>query len=216
MNSVLKATMLDFSLLKPYGKAICFVLLLPVAFVFVSRSFFLGVSFAMCLMAMASSYTFAVSEKNGMDRLYGILPIAKRQFVLGKYICVCAMGLLTLLVSLAVQTLVLMLLSEQVNLIDLMTAGAIGLVQFVLFVALQIPCYYKYGSIKGKLFMYIPILGLIGTSIFFQDKNIVQIQAVNNLLENPIALAVFVLVLIVIMIPSSIAISTNILEKKED
>lgn len=41
---------------------------------------------------MASGYTFSISEKNGMERLYGILPITKKEFVLGRYLYTIIMG----------------------------------------------------------------------------------------------------------------------------
>ena len=56
-------------------------MLLPVAFAAINRSLLTGVSFAMCFIAMTTGYTFSVTEKNSMERLYGILPIKKSEMV---------------------------------------------------------------------------------------------------------------------------------------
>lgn len=66
----MKATRLDFSLVKPYVKVIGFTMLLPIAFAAINRSILTGVSFAMCFIAMTTGYTFSVTEKNSMERLY--------------------------------------------------------------------------------------------------------------------------------------------------
>ena len=75
MANIIKAMKLDFDLVKVYVKAICFTLLIPVVFAIINRSLMTSVSFATCFIAMASGYTFSISEKNGMERLYGILNI---------------------------------------------------------------------------------------------------------------------------------------------
>lgn len=63
MNNTLNVAKLDFSLIKPYIKVISFTMLLPIAFVAINRSLQTGVSFAMCLIAMTTGYTFSVAEK---------------------------------------------------------------------------------------------------------------------------------------------------------
>ena len=54
MSNMLKATKLDFSLVRPYFKVIGFTMLLPIAFAAINRSILTGVSFAMCFIAMTT------------------------------------------------------------------------------------------------------------------------------------------------------------------
>lgn len=81
MSNILKSTKLDIALVKPYFKTICFTLLLPIVFAAINRSLLTGVSFAMCFIAMTTGYTFSITEKNSMDRLFGILPVRKSELV---------------------------------------------------------------------------------------------------------------------------------------
>lgn len=215
MHSVLKAASLDFALLKPYMKAICFVVLLPTAFTLISRSLISGVSFAMCVISMASSYTFAVSEKNRMDRLYGILPVAKKHLVLGKYVCVCGLGLMALLVTLILQPLVLLALSAPVNMTEILMVALMGVVMFAFYIAFQVPGYYKYGSIKGRMFMYVPVVGFLLISFVSGSTNIVLSPALNTLLSNPFITAICAILLVALMLFVSIAVSVEIMQKKE-
>ena len=107
MSNMLKATKLDFSLVRPYFKVIGFTMLLPIAFAAINRSILTGVSFAMCFIAMTTGYTFSITEKNSMERLYGILPVKKSEMVIGRYLFVLALGALALVVSLITQPIVL-------------------------------------------------------------------------------------------------------------
>ena len=124
MSNILKSTKLDIALVKPYFKTICFTLLLPIVFAAINRSLLTGVSFAMCFIAMTTGYTFSITEKNSMDRLFGILPVRKSELVIGRYVFVLAMGLLSLIISLIAQPLVLKVLGETVGVFDIVTAAS--------------------------------------------------------------------------------------------
>ena len=131
MSNTLKATKLDFSLVKPYIKVIGFTMLLP--FAAINRSILTGVSFAMCFIAMTTGYTFSVTEKNSMERLYGILPIKKSEMVTGRYLFVLALGAMALVVSLITQPIVLRAMGESVGAFDMISAAIGGLFLFALY-----------------------------------------------------------------------------------
>ena len=104
-----------------------------------------------------------------MERLYGILPIKKSEIVTGRYLFVLALGALALAVSLIIQPIVLRAMGESVGTLDIISAAIGGLFLFALYTVFQIPGYYKYGAIKGRVFMYIPVAGFLAT-LFFLPK----------------------------------------------
>ena len=165
MNNILKAAKLDVALVKPYIKTICFTLVLPIVFAAINRSLLTGVSFAMCFIAMTTGYTFSVTEKNSMERLYGILPIKKSEMVIGRYLFVLVLGMFALVISLITQPIVLRSMGENIRVLDIVSAAIGGLFMFALYTVFQIPGYYKYGAIKGRVFMYIPVVGFLATAI---------------------------------------------------
>ena len=69
----------------------------------------------MCFIAMTTGYTFSVTEKNSMERLYGILPVKKSEMVMGRYLFVIVLGVIALVVSLITQPIVLQALGETVE-----------------------------------------------------------------------------------------------------
>lgn len=214
MSNILKATKLDFSLVRPYFKVIGFTMLLPIAFAAINRSILTGVSFAMCFIAMTTGYTFSITEKNSMERLYGILPVKKSEMVIGRYLFVLALGALALVVSLITQPIVLRLIGETVEKTDIISAAIGGLFLFALYTVFQIPGYYKFGSIKGRVFMYIPVAGFLAT-LFLLPKIPMENSIITTLSNSPVLLIALVIVLVVVMYAVSILFSIRIMKNKE-
>ena len=214
MSNILKATKLDLSLVRPYFKVIGFTMLLPIAFAAINRSILTGVSFAMCFIAMTTGYTFSITEKNSMERLYGILPVKKSEMVIGRYLFVLALGALALVVSLITQPIVLRLIGETVEKTDIISAAIGGLFLFALYTVFQIPGYYKFGSIKGRVFMYIPVAGFLAT-LFLLPKIPMENSIITTLSNSPVLLIVLMIVLVVVMYAVSILFSIRIMKNKE-
>lgn len=214
MSNTLKATKLDFSLVKPYIKVIGFTMLLPIVFAAINRSLLTGVSFAMCFIAMTTGYTFSVTEKNSMERLYGILPVKKSEMVIGRYLFVIALGALALTVSLIAQPIVLRAMGETVEVFDIVSAAIGGLFLFALYTVFQIPGYYKYGSIKGRVFMYIPVVGFLAT-LFLLPKMPADNPVLTTIVSSPVLLIALAIALVVVMYAVSIWLSIRIMENKE-
>ena len=214
MSNMLKATKLDFSLVRPYFKVIGFTMLLPIAFAAINRSILTGVSFAMCFIAMTTGYTFSITEKNSMERLYGILPVKKSEMVIGRYLFVLALGALALVVSLITQPIVLRVIGETVEKVDIISAAIGGLFLFALYTVFQIPGYYKFGSIKGRVFMYIPVAGFLAT-LFLLPKIPMDNSIITTLSNSPVLLIVLVIVLVVVMYAVAILLSILIMKNKE-
>ena len=212
---ILKSTKLDIALVKPYFKTICFTLLLPIVFAAINRSLLTGVSFAMCFIAMTTGYTFSITEKNSMDRLFGILPVRKSELVIGRYVFVLAMGLLSLIISLIAQPLVLKVLGETVGVFDIVTAAIAGVFLFALYTVFQIPGYYKYGSIKGRVFMYIPVAGFLVTLLLLSKMPAIGNSIISVVESSPILLVFLAVFAIVVMYAVSIFLSIRIMKNKE-
>ena len=196
MSNILKSTKLDIALVKPYFKTICFTLLLPIVFAAINRSLLTGVSFAMCFIAMTTGYTFSITEKNSMDRLFGILPVRKSELVIGRYV-------------------VLKVLGETVGVFDIVTAAIAGVFLFALYTVFQIPGYYKYGSIKGRVFMYIPVAGFLVTLLLLSKMPAIGNSIISVVESSPILLVFLAVFAIVVMYAVSIFLSIRIMKKKE-
>lgn len=215
MNNIWKSAKLDFSLVKPYVKTICFTMVLPIVFAAVNRSLLTGISFAMCFIAMTTGYTFSVTEKNSMERLYGILPIRKSDMVIGRYIFIIIMGFTALIFSLATHPVILSILGETISAFDFINAAAIGIFLFALYTVFQLPGYYKLGSIKGRVFMYIPVAGFLITLLLITKIPVGESKLLFTVIHSPVLLMLLVIIFVITMYAVSILASIRILKNKE-
>ena len=215
MNNILKSTKLDIELVRPYFKTICLTLLIPLAFVLINRSLFTGVSFAMSFIAMTTGYTFTITEKNSMDRLYGILPIRKNELVIGRYVFVVILGIFALIFSLITQPLILIALGERILITDIITTAIEGVVLFALYTVFQIPGYYKFGSIRGRVFMYIPVVGFLAVLLILSKAPDVNESLINSVGNSFILLILITFLMIIIMYSISIFTSIKIMKNME-
>lgn len=215
MSNIWKSVKLDFSLVKPYIKTICFTMVLPVIFAAINRSLFTGISFAMCFIAMTTGYPFSITEKNSMERLYGILPVRKSDIVIGRYIFIILMGLTALIVSLLVHPVLLTMLGESISISDIVIAAAMGIFLFALYTVFQLPGYYKLGSIKGRIFMYIPVAGFLATLLFLAKIPIGESALFFTIINSPALLILLTIAFVAVMYLLSVLISVKILQNKE-
>ena len=215
MSNIWKSAKLDFSLVKPYVKTICFTMVLPVVFAAINRSLLTGISFAMCFIAMTTGYTFSITEKNSMERLYGILPIRKSDMVIGRYIFIIIMGLTALIFSLVSHPVILTILGESISIFDYISAAVIGIFLFALYTVFQLPGYYKFGSIKGRVFMYIPVAGFLITLLLITKSPVGESKLLFTVINSPILLMLLAVIFVIAMYVVSILVSIKILKNKE-
>ena len=215
MSNIWKSAKLDFSLVKPYVKTICFTMILPVVFAAINRSLLTGISFAMCFIAMTTGYTFSITEKNSMERLYGILPIRKSDMVIGRYIFIIIMGLTALIFSLIAHPVILTILGESISIFDYISAAVIGIFLFALYTVFQLPGYYKLGSIKGRVFMYIPVAGFLITLLLITKSPVGESKLLFTIFNSPVLLMLLTIIFVIVMYIVSILVSIKILKNKE-
>lgn len=214
MRNVWRAAKLDAALVKPYAKAVGFTMLLPIVFAAINRSILTGISFSMCFIAMTTGYTFSITERNGMERLYGILPVRKSEMVIGRYLFVLALGALALVFSLISHPAVLRAMGEPVEAPDIAGAAIGGLFLFALYTVFQIPGYYKFGSIKGRVFMYIPVAGFLATLLLL-PKLPAGASVINAAASSVSLLAACVIAAVAVMYAVSVWFSVQIMKNKE-
>lgn len=210
-----KAAKLDFNLLKYYYKSICFTLLIPLAFILLYRTLAVGISFAMFMMAMSSIYTFSVADKNDMQRLYRILPVSVKALVCGKYLHAFLMGILAVSVSGILQPMILGMLGVNVSGKEVMTAVLAGMVLYITYVCFQIPAYYKFGPIKGRVFMYVPVVGILLTMFVVEKADIRTGVLFRMLSENRYLGSCLLVLYLAAVVCISIGISVRISKNKE-
>lgn len=214
MNPTIQCMKLDFMLLKPYGKSIVLVLLVPLIFPFVTNTLFEGLSFAVTIMAMTTAYTFSIAEKNSLERFYGFLPIKRSSLVGGRYLTIFGMAFLLILLEGAVQVMILTFVQSTVlQVSEIIGSILVCALLFCIYAGVQIPGYYQYGAIKGKIFIFIPTVGFL---IFYYVSRLLTSSTANQSLHvfsNTAILIACALALMLLIIAISVTASIRIVNK---
>lgn len=215
MNDTLKAAKFDFYLVKPYLKSLWVTFVLPIAIAVIYKSVIFGISLAVCMNAMFIGYPFSISEKNGMEKLYGILPISKKHLVFGRYLFTFFMCMFVLLFSCIVHPIILSVIGVSIQWQEIGLAVLLGIVIFSFYTIFQIPGYYKYGALKGKAFMYIPILGYLAIMLLFAEFNTAVEPLFSFIVHNPVIAVISMILVFIIAFLISISVSIHALQNKE-
>ncbi len=161
MTSIFKIVKLDFALIKPYIKIIFIALLSPLIVMYTMKDIISGTLFCACMLAMTSGYTFSVAEKNDLSRLYGLLPISRKDIVTGKYLFVIIEGIILNLIGISANAIILTILKVDFTFSDILVGFSVGHFVYCFFTAVQLPFLFKYGGIKGRFFTFVPFLGIL-------------------------------------------------------
>lgn len=216
MNATTKCMKLDLLLLKPYFKSIALVLFVPLVFTIFTGSILEGLSFATMVLAMTTAYTFSVVEKNNLERFYGFIPVKKSNLVFGRYLVVYLIGYMALLCTLGIQVIILSVKGVAVPAAEALVAFLSCAGLFSLYAGVQIPGYYRFGSIKGKMFMFIPTVGFLlfyYVIQMFTNKTGVDMRGINL---NILGVSIGVVLVVVVIILISVSVSLRIVKRNDN
>ena len=215
MNETLRAAKLDFYLVKPYIKSFSFSFIMIMVYIVIIRSFTFSVFMTVIISTMLIGYPFSISEKNGMERIYGILPISRKHLVIGRYIYTCSIGLLVSLVPPIIYSVLLRVLGVTVSLPEICMSAVFGFAIFSFYTVIQLPGYYKYGALKGRAFVYIPLIVYIVLAYVLLRFEVVSEWFFTFIVENPIVIGITALLVCIVAYWVSITASIRALQNKE-
>ena len=179
------------------------------------RSVAVDISFVMFIIGTTTAYPFSIIEKNSAGRIYGILPIRKKEIVIGRYIYIICIGLTSLIVSLILFPIALIALGAHITMSEIVSAIVVGIFFFGFYTSVQLPGYYKFGAIKGQAFCIVPIAGFILSLYLITKFQIENNAVITGILNSPVLLILTVIALVIVMFAVSMMISISIFKNKE-
>lgn len=171
MENTKKIIKIDLISIYPYLtiKNLLLILLITGIYFFISNNSFILFLIPLLSSMMFSSYPFLVGEDSGIDALYSIYSIDRRDVVRGRYI-------FPIILFIACTIIGIILLSigaifKGIKVFDGMLEFYISYIFFYLFViSFQYPFYFKYGYKKAKSFAILPFL-VMGILVFASSYN---------------------------------------------
>lgn len=165
--------------------------------------------------------TFSYDEATKANKYILTFPLTKKQIVLSKYILQIILTAVGTTIGTILSIILSLIFHNSIeNIIDIISIAfgailGIGLVQ-----SIQIPCFYKYGTEKGRMYMFISIFivafglgGVVTLGSKVIENYSINLSSVNSVLESYFPFIALLLIFIEYFI--SFKISYKMYSKKE-
>lgn len=149
---------MDLRLVNSYKKSLIFLFGLGAVMGYSLKSSVMLSSYFMVGVMLVMSYPFSVGEKNGMDILYGTLPLSRKDIVTGRYLFVIAVEAVCAALTLLCSRLLALAIGTEYILADELFAMSLLTGVFFLVVALQYPLFFKFGYNKARIIALTPMI----------------------------------------------------------
>ena len=169
MNKALSFIGLDYRLLKPYSSSVLLLVALGVGMGYFFKSANTLASYFMMSLMLMMSYPFAITEKNGLDMLYGTLSLDRKTVVTGRYLFALTLELLCGVSAIVFAWLLSKVIGAPFVLEEIIVTLCIlsGIFSFI--VAVQFPIYFKLGYSKAKFMALIPMAIIFPVAVKLKD-----------------------------------------------
>ena len=209
----------DLCVLKNQMKTLLLVLAFFIIFSIINEDATFILFLVPFYMIMILITTFNYDEFNKLDSYCNSLPLSRKEIVKSKYILFNATSLIALILGILASFIIPSFIENTT--FESLFASIIGVAFGIcLVISLLIPFYYKFGSSKGRIMLFLCIvllallIGAITSLDIFNNKELMNI--INSL--NNLSLGMFTLLLIiltVIIMSISYYISVRIYKNKE-
>lgn len=214
----------DLLQLKSYAKTL---IIFMIIFVFVSlepkNSNMDGILTIMMTLGlgMFGMATFSYDEMAKADKYILSFPLNKKEIILSKYVLEFALTLTGAILGSVLSVIISLILNKGIpNIVDLISIALGGILGIGLVQSIQIPCIYKMGAEKGRVYLFIItiifafVIGAIvtlGEKIFTNYS--INLSSINSIIDTFFPLILGILIFFEYFI--SYKISYKIYSKKE-
>ena len=211
---------LDAYTMKPLWKMAVGFLVVPLI-VGIFANPFNSIMIMMTFVAFLLNIVFSIGEKSHFDKLYGTLPIQRRQIVIGRYLfallvlcgfAICSYGIF----------LLLGLIHGEIQLLEGFAFLCISTLIAVFFISVQFPVYFRFDYSKAAFMSVIPYLicFAIGAPVFsklMENKafNTSVMKLVMYFNEHLVFLIILTFLGMLILICISYLLSSYMMHKKQ-
>ena len=213
MNNVINLTKMSFTNLKSVYKQIWYIWIVWIG-VAIYNPFFLNILLGMSVL-LTVYQVMAYEDHNNIDYLISYLPVKKNEYVLSRYLLGIVSILLSTIIVCIVYFVSIKINSSQEMSLDILLPTSI--ISAILSMSVIIPLVLKFGINKGRVFMSIIIMvvSTIPVSLISgisQDSK--MLEAIMKIMNN-FGIPLLAVVINIITLVVSIAISINLYKNKE-
>jgi hypothetical protein len=175
MNSIFKVLKLDYCTVKTSSSKLIMIYFISILLGLLTQPI-MPIIMIMFFCVSFSGFPFSIIEKNNCERLYGILPIHKREIIIGRYLYGFISGIANLMISIILAYIIAIFSKQQINISILSLSITLAFCYYCFAISISYPIYYKIGFSKSYIFITLPLYILILLIVFLSEKT--------NLIEN--------------------------------
>lgn len=165
--NIRKFLTLDFISIKPYITIKNIIIYIMIGLIVsVSSKNYLGIiSMLIIFTSLYAAYPFAIGEQEGLNNLYAILKLSRKDIVQGRYAFLILLNISGLILSLLVFLLLSFILSLPIQSGEMLSVGIITTLIINLNYLIQYPILFKNGYMKSAYFIFLPMMIIVAVSV---------------------------------------------------
>jgi len=180
MNNIYQVTKLDYYLINSYYGRLLIIYAVGILSAVSTPSSLAIISMGFVISVFFGGLPFSVSEKNNLDKLYGILPLKKFEVVAGRYFYALTFGIINGIILGCLAYFVPLFLNKgMMNQLTLIAFLSVYFLYFCLSVSISYPIYYKFGFTKAYVFTVLPFFAIVIGCALIASKT----SVLNNLAQ---------------------------------
>jgi len=169
MNNIFKVLKLDYYIARTSYSRIIMIYLISILLGLLTQPI-MPVVMIMFFCVSFSGLTFSIIEKNGCEKLYGTLPIRRKEIIAGRYLYGFLLGIVNLVISIVLAYITTIFSKQQIDTLILSLSITLAFSYYSFAVSISYPIYYKIGFSKSYIFITMPLYLLILLIAFLSEK----------------------------------------------
>lgn len=169
MKTIINFTKLDLQTVKPYllDKRSLIYLVLAIILPYGNKEPISAIALVLLFSMLLSTYPFAISDQNNLDKLYIALNIDRKTVVIGRYLTLLLFYVIASILGLIIYILLSIFMGIGVNIKEALFLTITILTIMFILQSLQFPFFFKNGYLKSKSLTYLPFALISIISILF-------------------------------------------------
>jgi len=175
MNRILLVLKLDYCIVKTSYSRIIMVYFISILLGLLTQPI-MPIIMIMFFSVSFSGLTFSIIEKNNCEKIYGILPIRRREIIAGRYLYGFISGMANLIISIVLAYMIAILSKQQIDNTTLFLSITLAFCYYSFAVSISYPIYYKIGFSKSFIFITMPLYIIILLFVFLSEKTSLNVS----------------------------------------
>jgi ABC-2 type transport system permease protein len=169
MNRIFLALKLDYCTIKTSYSKVVMVYFISILLGLLTQPI-MPIIMIMFFSVSFSGLTFSIIEKNNCEKIYGILPVRRREIIAGRYLYGFISGIANLIIAIVLAYIIAIFSKQLIDTFTLFLSITLTFCYYSFAVSISYPIYYKIGFSKSFIFITMPLYIIILLFVFLSER----------------------------------------------